>query len=156
MVVIREIEMVDLEKAKKLLAQSLALQQPPESPQVDPADIFQRLKAQKLPKRFEGHISYLVAEDEEKLVGICVFYTYSDGLAYYADIRDLFVLPGYRWQGIGSALLNQAKSASRALGCMILICLPPSDNTEVNYFLEKNGFQKGEHLPYIAALNSGG
>ncbi len=136
-----------------MLAQSLALQQPPESPQVTPADIFQQLKAQKLPKSFEGHITYLVAEDEGELVGICVFYTYSDGLAHYADIRDLFVRPAYRGKGIGSALLNQAKSVSQTLGCMILICLPPADNSKVNHFLEKNGFQKGEHIPYIVTLS---
>lgn len=54
MVSIKEPEAVNSHKVKKLPAESLALQQPPEAPQQSPEDIFLALKTQKLPNRYEG------------------------------------------------------------------------------------------------------
>lgn len=81
----------------------------------------------------------LVAVDNEKLVGF-VFYAKAQNSFYEseAEIRDIYILPEYQKQGIGTKLFKQAVENLKKLGfhSMILYC-PVLGNS--NYFFEKMG-----------------
>ena len=100
--VIRQMGSLDLRATNRLLAECIALQQPRgEKPQSGEA-IYRRLRDRSLPTTYEGKLRYLVAEIGRKVVGLCVFYTYSDGFVGYADVRDLYVSPPHQRRGIGA------------------------------------------------------
>lgn len=86
----------------------------------------------------------LVAVDDDKLVGF-VFYAKAQNSFYEAEaeIRDIYILPDYQRQGIGTKLFEQAVENLKKLGfhSMILYC-PVSGNS--NYFFEKMGGERRE------------
>jgi GNAT superfamily N-acetyltransferase len=149
---LRQMGASDSRAVKRLLAESLALQQPRGEEPRSVAAIYRRLKDRDLPTTYEGKLRYIVAEKGRKLVGLCVFYTYSDGWVSYADLRDLYVEPSQRRHGVGSALLEAAKKAADEDGCSMFIALPPPDDAGAAQFLEKNGLCPGEHTPYVTFL----
>ncbi len=151
MATIHNLHAFDYEKVNRLLAESFVTQQPPGASRLNAKEIYESLKTKPLPEHFTGQIKYLVAAEGEELVGICVFYTYSDEFTFYANLRDLFVIPSFRRKGVGSALL-EAMTQAKNEGCCLLIALPPPNSPEASQFLEKNGFQKGEHNPFVINL----
>ena len=86
----------------------------------------------------------LVAVDGEKLVGF-VFYAKAQNSFYEAEaeIRDIYILPEYQNQGIGTKLFKQAVEELKKLGfsSMILYCPFPGSS---NLFFEKMGGEKRE------------
>jgi len=71
-----------------------------------------------------------VAEDSSRFVGfaITVDVPASLRLAHFWQIRDLFVLPGYRRQGIGRSLLASVRDAASASGALRLVLQTEDDN----------------------------
>jgi GNAT superfamily N-acetyltransferase len=139
---------------KQLLAESTAAQQPPDTPRETPTEILKRLERVKLPSSFHGKIRYIVAEDSGDVVGLCVFYTYSDGHQLFADVRDLYVRPDRRRRGLGTALLDEAKREAAREGCWLLIALPPPGSDHIVSLLEKSDFERGMHQPYTIVLEN--
>lgn len=96
----------------------------------------------------------LVAVDDDKLVGF-VFYAKAQNSFYEseAEIRDIYILPDYQKQGIGTKLFNSAVENLKKLGfdSMILYC-PVSGSS--NYFFEKMGGEKKEAVNRIILNHS--
>lgn len=86
----------------------------------------------------------IVAVDGDKLVGF-VFYAKAQNSFYEAEaeIRDIYILPDYQRQGIGTKLFEQAVENLKKLGfhSMILYCPVPGNS---NYFFEKMGGERHE------------
>ena len=71
-----------------------------------------------------------VAEDGARFVGFAITMAVpaSLRLAHYWQIRDLFVLPGYRRLGVGRALLASVREAASASGALRLVLQTEDDN----------------------------
>ena len=69
-----------------------------------------------------GRMHAFVAEDSSRFVGFAVTVEIpaSLRLAHFWQIRDLFVLPTHRRQGIGRALLDSVRAAATASGALRL------------------------------------
>lgn len=69
-----------------------------------------------------GGLKVFVAEDRDEVVGFaaCVQVPASLRLGHWWQIRDLFVVPAYRRQGIALALLDTVRSAAETAGALRL------------------------------------
>ena len=154
MMEIREAKQGDSETVKKVPAESLSAQQPPGSQVSSIKAIYEGLREQDSPVRYQRSIRYTIAEERGKTVGLCVICTHSDGFAKYADVQDLYVVIGQRRKGSGSALLRAAIDIAKRDECSLLIALPPQPDQSVVPFLKRHGLERGEHIPYILSLSS--
>lgn len=118
----------------------------------DPDQIFsiqlvKRDLGEEIEKEFED-ILFADYLDNPSVYAIVV----SDRIAGYLEVApeawhnrlrvtELLVLPEYRGQGFGSALINQAKDTMQAGGFRELILETQSCNTRAIDFYLKNGFQ---------------
>lgn len=84
-----------------------------------------------------------VAEDKE-IIGVIM--VGNDGRRGY--IYHTAVNPAYRYQGIGSKLVDQAMNALKALGINKVALVVFDKNEEGNAFWEKQGFSVREDLVY--------
>jgi len=85
--------------------------------------------------------SYILAFDDEKLVGFTALHVHSPDLA---EIRSLVVDEPYRGQGVGSGLVEHAIEEGRRLGLKKVLAL-----TYAAHFFEKLSFSEipKESLP---------
>jgi GNAT superfamily N-acetyltransferase len=69
-----------------------------------------------------GRMNAFVADDNSRFVGFAVTVEIpaSLRLAHFWQIRDLFVLPMHRRQGVGHALLDSVRAAATASGALRL------------------------------------
>ena len=69
-----------------------------------------------------GRMTAFVADDSSRFVGFAVTVEIpaSLRLAHFWQIRDLFVLPTHRRQGVGHALLDSVRAAATASGALRL------------------------------------
>lgn len=69
-----------------------------------------------------GRVNAFVADDNSRFVGFAVTVEIpaSLRLALFWQIRDLFVLPAHRRQGVGHALLDSVRAAATAAGALRL------------------------------------
>ena len=77
-----------------------------------------------------GRLRAFVAEDDERFVGFATTMEVpaSLRLAYFWQIRDLFVLPTHRRLGVGRALLASVRAAAIASGALRLVLQTEDDN----------------------------
>ncbi|WP_345991182.1 N-acetyltransferase [Sulfurimonas sp. HSL-1716] len=85
--------------------------------------------------------SYMLAFDEEKLVGFCALHVHSPALA---EIRSLIIREEYRSKGIGSKIVKRCLEEAKGLGLKQVLSL-----TYKQSFFEKLGFMEipKESLP---------
>ena len=85
----------------------------------------------------------LVAEKDEKIIG---FYVSNINQSLKkAEIENQYVVPEYRHQGYGRALLNQTINELKAMG-IENVCVMASDVVD---FMLKNGFTKGNQYYWM-------
>ncbi|HJU36663.1 MAG TPA: GNAT family N-acetyltransferase [Gaiellaceae bacterium] len=77
-----------------------------------------------------GRLRAFVAEDVGTLLGFALTMEVpaSVRLQHFWQIRDLFVLPEHRRQGIGRALLDSVRTAAVASGALRLVLQTEADN----------------------------
>ena len=91
--------------------------------------------------------TFLVAHEEEKMVGLLVFYlrpTLTTG-KNRAKIGALVVTEEVRGKGVGQLLIEEALEQARAMNCSSLDTSTEIDNHKAIAFYEKLGF-KQEHI----------
>lgn len=80
---------------------------------------------------------FLVAEYENKIIGSVIGgYDGRRGLIYHLAVDAAF-----RGQGIGSRLMDEVESRLRDKGCLKCYLLVASDNTDVEPYYERRGWQ---------------
>jgi len=86
--------------------------------------------------------SVIVAADDERLFGYLItVYVFSlEHLGITAEIDELFVEPGNRSRGVGSALLAVAEQAARSAGCTNLSLQIADRNRRAREFYLRQGF----------------
>ena len=77
-----------------------------------------------------GRLNAFVAEDDSTVVGFVtsVQIPASLRLGHYWQIRDLFVLPGHRREGIALSLLDAVRSAAEVSGALRLALQTEEEN----------------------------
>jgi GNAT superfamily N-acetyltransferase len=112
-------------------------------PGARPAAWDERRAAIALGQAMESHDAcVLVAEgDDGALVGICTAYQdlHSVRYGYRAWVEDLAVEPGWRSQGVGSALLAAARDWARERGATHLELDSAEARADAHRFYEREG-----------------
>lgn len=100
-------------------------------------------RIQHLKDQIEENNRIFVALEDEKMIGF-VFYAKTHSTVYVssAEIRELYVLPDYQRQGIGTKLFQMAVSELRKLGYRSVVVNCPSQGTSVEFFAKLGGIQK--------------
>ena len=92
----------------------------------------------------EGRGALLVAREGERAIGVAALsYLWTlehGGSAAWLD--ELYVLPGERGQGLGSALLSAALETARAAGCTALDLEVEASHARVAGLYLRNGFKR--------------
>jgi ribosomal protein S18 acetylase RimI-like enzyme len=85
----------------------------------------------------------LLAFDDDRAVGmtVCFFGLSTFRARPLLNVHDLAVLPHYRGQGIGRALLAAAEEHARAKGCCKLTLEVQDDNTRARALYRRFGFE---------------
>lgn len=101
--------------------------------------------------------SILVAAAEGRVVGMLnLLFSISTALGGPAAwLEDMIVHPGWRHQGVGSALLNHAVEVCRSKGCRRITLLTDGDNLNAQAFYRKHGFTVSAMLPMRRLLADG-
>jgi len=94
--------------------------------------------------------AYIMVDDKETMVGSAQMVKKCDGVY---DLTKLAVLPGYRHNGIGRALLEYGCDYARKAGCYKVTLTIIEANTVLKNWYLKLGFKhvgttKYTHLPY--------
>jgi len=93
--------------------------------------------------------SVLVAEVENEVIGFAYFEyeptLYAELATKVAWLHDIYVEPGARRQGSGSALIAGARDAARQLGANKILLSVAVQNTEGHGLFERNGFETTMH-----------
>lgn len=110
---------------------------------VFPADILAKLENQKWYAGLEKNLvspslSFYIAEEGEKLVGMIVFGQGREKEFGESEIYLLNVLPDYQRQGIGQALMNKAFELCGEKSLYLQVI---SQNQQARSFYEKLGFR---------------
>ena len=87
-----------------------------------------------------GNSLFLGAYEGERCVGLAIL---QRGLFRYAYLYDLKVDRGFRRQGVGALLLEEAKAAARREGLRGIYTIGQDDNLGACLFYLKNGFRIG-------------
>ncbi len=87
-----------------------------------------------------NHLStYLVAEDEEQVVGYCGVWLVVDE----AHITNVAVLPDYRGRGLGEGLMRKIMGISSEFGARTMTLEVRVSNAAAQHVYRKLGFQDG-------------
>ncbi|MGR3762487.1 ribosomal protein S18-alanine N-acetyltransferase [Rossellomorea sp. NS-SX7] len=88
----------------------------------------------------QNHLStYLVAEDGEHVAGYCGVWLVVDE----AHITNVAVLPDYRGQGLGEALMQKIMEISKKVGARVMTLEVRVSNKAAQGLYRKMGFQDG-------------
>jgi len=98
--------------------------------------------------------AYMTVDGKETMVGSAQIVKKCDGVY---DLAKLAVLPGYRHQGIGRALIEYGCDYARKAGCCKLTITIIEANTVLKNWYLKLGFKhvgttKYTHLPYTVGF----
>jgi len=90
----------------------------------------------------KAHFDGLLAEQDGKIVGMCLFSTTFSGWrgASGLFISDLFIEPNLRGQGLGQRLLAGACAHAKQIGCCYLRLDVDPKNHKARAFYRKHGF----------------
>lgn len=91
---------------------------------------------------------YIVATDEEKIVGYCSL-TIKNNLwitANLGNVDELIVDVEYRNSGIGKTLMGEIQKIAKGLGCKRLELDSAFHRTNAHEFYDKLGFEKRAYL----------
>lgn len=93
----------------------------------------------------------IVAEREEKLVGIChyIFHRSTSRLTPVCYLQDLFTAPDYRGHGIGRALIERVYEIAKEAGSTRVYWLTHSTNTPGRTLYDK----VAKNLGFIQYVN---
>ena len=86
-----------------------------------------------------------VVESDEQLVGFIDFEEKVSELMVhntYIQVRNIYVLPEYRNQGIGSELLSEMESHAKKISADYVEIPVEWNNTEARSFYKQNGYEK--------------
>ncbi|TMU82745.1 ribosomal-protein-alanine N-acetyltransferase [Bacillus sp. BHET2] len=87
-----------------------------------------------------NHLStYLVAEDEEQVVGYCGVWLVVDE----AHITNVAVLPDYRGRGMGEGLMRKIMGIASEFGARVMTLEVRVSNAAAQHVYRKLGFQDG-------------
>lgn len=97
----------------------------------------------------------LVSRETDRIVGmVSLLYGISTALgARVATLEDMVVLPDYRRQGIGEALIQHAIRTATQAGCQRITLLTDADNVVGQAFYRKQGFKASSMQPYRLTLS---
>ncbi|WP_254871006.1 ribosomal protein S18-alanine N-acetyltransferase [Bacillus sp. Marseille-Q1617] len=88
----------------------------------------------------QNHLStYLVVEDGERVAGYCGVWLVVDE----AHITNVAVLPDYRGQGLGEALMQRIMDISKKVGARVMTLEVRVSNKAAQGLYRKMGFQDG-------------
>jgi len=89
-----------------------------------------------------GRVNAFVADDSGRFVGFAftIEIPASLRLAHFWQIRDLFVLPMHRRQGVGQALLNSVRAAATASGALRLALQTEAQNDPALALYTRSGY----------------
>ncbi|WP_040734247.1 GNAT family N-acetyltransferase [Nocardia tenerifensis] len=90
----------------------------------------------------------LVARSDGKIVGTLSLVMFSIPSGLRARVEDVVVDDSARGQGIGAALIEEAKSRAAAAGARTLDLTSRASRTEANRLYERLGFQVRESRVY--------
>lgn len=90
-----------------------------------------------------GRKQYLVAQKDNKIVGVCSL-TIKNNWHYLkvADLEELIVDINHRHQGIGKMLLEEVLKVARENKCYRIQLHSHATRIETHKFYESNGFEK--------------
>ena len=97
-----------------------------------------------------GTESVFVAEVSARLVGFATVQV-TESFAYVrptAELTNLFVLPGFRRDGIGRQLLSAAIAHSEARGALELFARVNQSNSAALELYQSMGLQRADHFEY--------
>ncbi len=103
----------------------------------------------------DGTSVVYVAEEDGTLVGfVQLFHTFSTVfLAPALILEDLFVDPGVRGRGVGSALIGAAEEYARAIGAAVMFLETAVDNVPAQAVYERKGWtRESQFYKYNAPL----
>lgn len=83
----------------------------------------------------------LVAEDDERLIGMCalIFSLSTWSASPVCELQDVLVTQGHRRADVGRGLVQSAEQVARARGCSRLFLLAESWNLEAHAFYRSLG-----------------
>ncbi|WMT39614.1 GNAT family N-acetyltransferase [Paenibacillus sp. D2_2] len=84
---------------------------------------------------------YVVNEQDQDIVGLCIAGISENMPLGFAEIGELCVIPKYRNKGIAEFMLNYIKESASAYTEVVKLCVTVGNNAEVLY--KKVGFQAG-------------
>lgn len=123
---IRPYQLADQEQVERCIIELQDFERALEDDRVEGASVARRYLLELLDTCQKQSGQLFVAEREGQIAGfVCVWLerepeSYLTSLANYAYISDLVVLPAYRRQGLGSALLAQAEAFAKEQGAPAL------------------------------------
>lgn len=94
----------------------------------------------------ERGITYFVLENESKITGCVACEKANKNICY---LERLAVLPGYRGQGMGKALVNQVFSKAGELGADYVNIGIIAGHAELKNWYKKIGFVEGETKKFL-------
>jgi [ribosomal protein S18]-alanine N-acetyltransferase len=83
--------------------------------------------------------TYLVVEDDEKIIGYCGVWIVVDE----AHITNIAILPDYRGRGLGEAILTKIIDLARELGAKSMTLEVRVSNSVAQNLYRKLGFENG-------------
>jgi ribosomal protein S18 acetylase RimI-like enzyme len=150
MTTIRPYQLTDQERAEQCIIELQDFERALESDRVEGKAIARRYLYSLLATCQSKTGRLFVAEADDQVVGLVCFWlerepeSFLTNLAGYAYISDLVVLPTYRRQGIGSALLQQAEAFALEQGATALRIGVLAKNSAAHAAYRKAGFREYE------------
>jgi GNAT superfamily N-acetyltransferase len=105
-----------------------------------------------------GRLEAFVAETGGEFIGLAIAMVVpaSLRLGYFWQIRDLYVVPSHRRNGVGKALLDSVRAAAISAGAMRLSLQTEADNTSALRLYAESGYAPVEgYQSLVLPLNPG-
>jgi ribosomal protein S18 acetylase RimI-like enzyme len=110
-------------------------------------------KTLKLFQRIQTHddVRIFTIKIENTVVGygILVFIFSVEFGGVYAEIDELYILPEYRNQGIGTQFIHYLEGQAKQLGCTASFLTVSGNNLRAQRLYEKLGYQKLARFSYL-------
>jgi len=96
--------------------------------------------------RFSGENVILAARAAGQVVGLCWCVFFNPGTGLEAEVAEVYVDPGFRSQGIGRKLLQQAVELFRQRNVTFAAVWTRANNPQAVRVYEEAGFRRTEQL----------